>query len=441
MASVNERKLLGAIEQVVNLVNVGMAPTDAVMKVASESQFRPGEVRLIANAYNTGRTRKQHELGDDPTEKTAAFELADAAAALESLYPAEFKSAAVVSRETSVSSEYFVSPGIILGRRKEAGQAKPLAFPPLPALEPYPSDPTFQIKQASGRRQRREHAVNEARLKMAVAMDTMASRFSELVTYFKTAAHMPFPTVRQAAITLYGSLGERVMARVGAFSPYIQKEAAAEVDYSVDTPPLPLVGRLIEAVNEYHSCSQEHAKAAMVAASEAEQERPPKPHDPSASILGFDKEAKPGNPFTGALVGSATGSMTKDMLTGIAQKISPPDENAGIASTMKSLTDPQHESNLRNIRMQSMLQDLMTDDPVISGYHPHEVMQAFNEIGELSPRAVDQKLLMQALLRKRLTQGHFDQFEVGDLLGINNKLQQRDAPPAQANAQPNTSIL
>jgi hypothetical protein len=112
----------------------------------------------------------------------------------------------------------------------------------------------------------------------------------------------------------------------------------------------------------------------------------------------------------------------------------PPSTQSLVNQNMSALTDPQHESNLRNIRMQAMLQDLMTNDPVIAGYDPEETLSAFNEIGEASPRAADQRLVMQTLLRKRLSQGVLDPFEVDQLLGIEGKLRSRDQGRSDASA-------
>ena len=85
------------------------------------------------------------------------------------------------------------------------------------------------------------------------------------------------------------------------------------------------------------------------------------------------------------------------------------------------LLDPAHEARLRNIRAQSMLQDLIANDPTISQHDPNEALQAYNDIVAMAPRTADQGMVMQPLLRKRLTQGSLDPFELDQLLGMEDK--------------------
>ena len=84
----------------------------------------------------------------------------------------------------------------------------------------------------------------------------------------------------------------------------------------------------------------------------------------------------------------------------------------------QSLTDPEHETALRNIRAQSMLHDLVLNDPVISGHDPTEVAQAFNELADVAPQFVDSPAAMQALLRKRLEAGQMADFDVKQLVDM-----------------------
>jgi hypothetical protein len=84
----------------------------------------------------------------------------------------------------------------------------------------------------------------------------------------------------------------------------------------------------------------------------------------------------------------------------------------------QSLTDPEHEMALRGIRAQSMLHDMILNDPVISGHDPHEVGQAFNELADVAPQFVDSPAAMQALLRKRLESGQMADFDVKQLIDM-----------------------
>jgi hypothetical protein len=114
----------------------------------------------------------------------------------------------------------------------------------------------------------------------------------------------------------------------------------------------------------------------------------------------------------------------------MAEKLKGPDDNTRLNKVVSQLNDPEHEMRLREINTQSMLQDLMLNDDVISGYHPDEVTGAFNDIAQISPSVADQRMLMQSLLRKRLQQGQLDTFEQDKLLGFEDKLRRQSQPMA-----------
>lgn len=84
----------------------------------------------------------------------------------------------------------------------------------------------------------------------------------------------------------------------------------------------------------------------------------------------------------------------------------------------QGLTDPEHESALRNIRAQSMLHDMILNDPVLSGHDPHDVAMAFNELADVAPQFVDSPSAMTALLRKRLEAGQMADFDVKQLVDM-----------------------
>jgi hypothetical protein len=106
---------------------------------------------------------------------------------------------------------------------------------------------------------------------------------------------------------------------------------------------------------------------------------------------------------------------------GVGGVLGATDPDASRKGTMKAfqgLTDPEHETALRNIRAQGMLHDMIMNDPVISGHDPQEVASAFNELADVAPQFVDSPAAMQALLRKRLESGQMADFDVKQLLDM-----------------------
>jgi hypothetical protein len=80
-----------------------------------------------------------------------------------------------------------------------------------------------------------------------------------------------------------------------------------------------------------------------------------------------------------------------------------------------------------------MIQDFMLNDEVISGYDPDEVISAYNEISELSPRSSVQPAIIRPLLRKHLTQGAIEPFEAAEMADIETKLMKNQSGVQQGN--------
>ena len=93
-----EQKLIAAIEKAAALVNEGLSPNDAIIKSAAAADIPAGHINLMVHAYNTGRTTKQREQGENTIEKSADFQLADAPTVLEALYPKTVKTSAEIVR-------------------------------------------------------------------------------------------------------------------------------------------------------------------------------------------------------------------------------------------------------------------------------------------------------------------------------------------------------
>jgi hypothetical protein len=99
------------------------------------------------------------------------------------------------------------------------------------------------------------------------------------------------------------------------------------------------------------------------------------------------------------------------------------------------LEDPQHANELRKIKTHAMINSMMTDpDSPISGHDPEKVLQAYNEIAQLAPRAAEQPAVLGPLLRRRL-EGHAEPFEAKEMTDIEKGLAASKAPT------PNTSLL
>ncbi len=421
-----EAKLVTAVEKTAALVNAGQQPNDAIVKVATEMSLPAGHVGLVVHAYNTGRTAQQRNAGDNPLEKAADFDMANADQILERLYPGTVKTAAAVAREQAVSFEYAVPPtGMLQRREKRARRAETVDWKMCDPPPPRPGDPVTRVKRAYNRHVENNKQIDEARRLASASYDKSAAMLDDVVTYLRTPGHLPYGDAKLEVTRRFGAIGTSIMEKAAALWPRATKEAATGQLAPPKDRIYDLVGGLIDELTRHNQLKVAYEKTAAARRQDSETTLRPFVQPLSRSILEDSSEKQAASPFAWGV----TGGMTKDLLDGVAKKISPPDDSKLLQHSLSQLTDPQHEAELRNIRTQAMLQDLMTNDDVIKGYEPDDVLTAFNEIGEVAPRAIDQRLIMQTLLRKRLAQGQLDPYEVDQLLSMEGKLKSRNEVP------------
>jgi hypothetical protein len=93
------------------------------------------------------------------------------------------------------------------------------------------------------------------------------------------------------------------------------------------------------------------------------------------------------------------------------------------------LLDPTHESTMQRIQMQAMLTEFLSSDPVISTYDSDQVVEAFNQITQMTPRASLQPAIMRGQIRKMLQQQDaMEPFEAGQLIDVERGLKDVSAP-------------
>lgn len=444
MSEQTRTKIMQAIEKSALLVNDGDSPNDAIVKAAQEYGIPSGNIDLMVHAYNVGRTRRQFENSSDTWDKAADFDTADAGVVREKLFPSTVKTASQRRRDEAISTQYALSPTGLLERRQvRQKQAEAIDWKLVDTPAPYPSDPNTAMQKASGRVDRDRQNVESDRRRMTAMMDKAAATLGELEDYFRSPGCQPIPIVRENVMLLHGGHGEKIMDQLISLSPGLAKLA----DHQVSVPRMlpPALGRPYELVEQivgelltYAELKDTFTKNAADAQQQAEVLLGPFVQSgASPSVLSGQpliKRSGAGNDIRGGLLGFAMGQ--------IASGLKPPDNKAMLQGHLNSLTDPNHEAELRKVRSQAMLQNMMLNDDVISGHDPDDALMAYNEIVEMAPHLQDQSLAVQSLMRKRLTQVALDPSEVDQLLGMEGKKRNNSQPyPMPAGVAADGSVL
>jgi hypothetical protein len=84
---------------------------------------------------------------------------------------------------------------------------------------------------------------------------------------------------------------------------------------------------------------------------------------------------------------------------------------------------------MARIKMQAMLNDFLSNDPVISTYDVDDVLDAFNQVSQLVPRSSLQPAVMRGQLRKLLQQQDaMEPFEANQLVEVEKGLKAVQEP-------------
>ena len=424
-----EQKLIAAIEKAAALVNSGIAPNTAIIKSAGEANIPAGHINLMVHAYNTGRTNKQREQGENTHEKAADFSLADADVVLNALYPRHVKTSSALEREAVVSTEYAVSPRGFLARRQKALDKAAAVIQPLPekTFVPAPRDEKAAAERAYAQKVATQREAEEARRVKTMAYHKAAAAMDELHEYFRRPGNMSFGDALVEVDLRLGVDGVNVLNKLAGVYPHLEKQAATHRSHFGSAGPYTLVSNVLDALEEYNSARVKaavHEKTVAPLAAKSEPVTGSILHDPknepltlkSAGDEDKKKDSKqPLTSFSGALsgIGRTMGDATKlpEALTGKG----PADAKN---KAFMNISNPEHENRLQQIKARGVLNDLIVNDPVISGYDPHEVAVAYNQLAELAPNFTGSSAAMQALLRKRLEAGQLADFDVKQVLDM-----------------------
>jgi hypothetical protein len=426
--SAEEQQLVEAVRRANDLVEGGMAPDQALAKVAREEKFGPGKIRLVAHAYNTGRQLGQWQSGGNVLDKLASYPLADPEKVIADLYGGEKKASERLPDEyASPPDRWWKRPA----REKAAREMPPLADRPAP----YPRDSMAALHRAYGAVQRHQQMTEEWSRRAAAAADRVRHHVGGLVHYFKKTARdrLPFAAVEQAARTYFGNAAPPLLDLVYSQAHLREKRAAAGL--TVQKSPLDLESEPFSSIRACIQAAEDCVRARQALAAcrtkeatvreeafrpfvQASGPRPPGPQ------RGSDKAAADIVMFNTPIAATA-GSMVSRLLENVPQT-----KKELLEDIWLELEDPTHRNELRKIRSHAMLTRFMTDpDDPISGYDPDKVLQAYNEISQVAPRVADNAALLRPVLHRRLA-GLMEPFEAKELADTERIMaQSRDITP------------
>jgi hypothetical protein len=441
LSSDSETELIAGVKEAVELVDEhGKTPDEALEKVARENDWGQHMVRFAAHAYNTGKQTAQRETSDESLGKLAEFSIADPDKVVEAIWPKEVKSASVQQSETAVSSDYDASPPWLQSRKVTASREKAASADGLFAVEKkaedYQPDPRTKMAKEWNRHLDLKRDAEEARFKAAVATEGVAGEMGRLREYFRKSAsdRLPFHVVEHAVQTYFPKAAQALLDY--AYEKNNMKEARAK-----DTPlPADAIDRGSEPFTMIKVCMdlgvrvrrlrgihkeagdavKRHEETDLAPFGWAPQRRAQSQKMASRYLIKDDGSEKAAIGVMGSVLGGALGSQSRGMLDSALSGAPTAGTVEARKGIVNDLNDPRHEAELRQIRAQALLSEMMDDD-VIGGHSPENVTSAYNEISQLAPQGSMQPLVLRSLLRRHL-QGNVEPFEAQEVADIERKV-------------------
>lgn len=420
-----EGRIIDALEKAANFMNKGDSPNEAIIKAAGAHKIPSGHIHLMVNAVNTGRTNVQRTSSDDPLEKAAEFPIADTETILSALYPDKIKTASEQYTTSVVSDEYTKPPRWLEQQASFEKAARAVNWKMTDKKpEPLPRDETHLMKKALSDVHRLKRAVEEKRMAAAVVREKAVKLAAELRAYFMGTPKDPFPVAYSKAASYFGDKAEKILEHIASQMPKkitkgYEKKAVYMGGATMRDKPYTLISDIIKTAGDYIAKRDEWQDAAEAFSKEAAQTLRPFDHlSIGRSVLDVPSSPLEKTAWLGDFVRGGLGTLAgANMAKEIAKRIPPTALDSLERKDLEGLIDPRHEQEIRNIQSEAMLNDLMAHDDVIRGYHPDDVLDAYNEVAQMAPHAAGKKAIVRDMMRKRLSGGPqaFDQFTTSDL--------------------------
>lgn len=401
-----EQRLIGSVRDAISQTNTGIDPNKALAKSAAAKNYEPEFVGRMVEMYNTSRTLA-HLKNASGAKRANDFPLASTDKVLAIMFP---KRANVTDLPRGFGETGKAANLMKMPRYETPGIEKAAEYLP---------DGGLKVKKVMDKLADMKRSLIDMRTDYTAASMRREAALHKVATYFRTPGHKAFEDVDAEMQSMFGKAGSLVMDVVwGAIgTPAREKRASVQAK--------PRLADLAQApyshVNEFVEQSKRMAKIAndqrTLEADIAELDKGFK-----ARLSNFPKKA--------GIADTVFGNMISETLQG-----NPVTGGSGSAPGRKALedatqaaTDPAHESIIKGIQTESMLQDLIANDPVVAKYDPADVVDAYNDISKFAPISSTQPAVLRGYLRRMLESSPnvkgrvMEGFEANQLADIETKM-------------------
>lgn len=448
MDSHTEHCIASAVSSAVKLIKTGTAPNDALYKVAQDHKFHPEIVKRMGEAINVSRTLA-HLKTASGAEKAASFPLVDAAAVIEKMYPEKPVGEAEVKAASYVPDCY--NRAETMDFQKEARTTNRLTkLPPLTEkkAEALPVDPASAARKQLSQVRELERLEKQAKSNYRIACVHLLGAAGDIGQVIRDTCPGAYADIERRAVATYGPMGKMAMDmvyRAGNLDNRRYNIKRAELSgtperlvWDMSASPMKEIDQLIksaEAVSDLALAVVEREIAHEEFRAKSNLKRAADDGTPNMvldTILGSaPAKREEVFPVDGAGFRKAAVDLLTPVLTGgaMAMGLKEPQSTDKYRDALGEAYDPVHRAEMDKVHVKAMLNDFISNDPIISSYDPAEAATAYNSIAQMSPEAAKQPALMRGLLRSTLQKGGvMEPFEVKQMSDIENTMKDSVSP-------------
>ena len=407
ISSDNKQRLVQLVNKTANLVNDGMAPTDALVKAASDGDYPSEYVLRAAEAYN-GAAHLAYFKSAGTEERGNSFSLADGTEALSRIV-----SSANVSNKTaeSLPLAYVSEPNTYF---TTAPLDESFMF-----VEKKASAASFNELQKAASSLEKQDKLSTASYQTVynVACESLASSIKDFrEKTAKVSEHRRTHWAREM-IEKHGKESLDVISlATGITGAECLKLSANKVGFfSLGNAELDSLDSIVRGYNQTTNLNEKLAQAEHDMYMNAVER-----NDLLDTLSGVRKYA---NTVKTSIFGVADAAGTpNDILTQLVPGSDATPESIQ-RSALDSLADPSFVDASSRIDKALLLHRLMKTDPIIGSKEPKELEQAFSEISSIAPTASRSEPLLRSMLRRRLEAGQqIDDFSLNQMLNMEDKM-------------------
>ena len=456
-----EKTLSKALVSAIQNVNDGGTPHEALAKSANDHGLTPQFACRMTEAYNASKTVKY--LQSTEGEKRAHdFDLANHEEVLRLMYkdnpPAKEVTAATKFIPGKVYTAAKAAPEMTKaagedtpGKRDGTGPAKGSYMDRVFGKgrreadgEECPSKKKKREKKAAPALRNNQvtklaslvteldRAGAELRMERAHAGDQILKSACSLKDSLRIPGHESFEELERRVTSTYGEMGKKAMDIIWGMSDFerLGEKRASAPDRLLLMGTGPTYDSAREMMKWLEKAAridkqvQEWQKSKAQVTELLSEQSGQQPGGTGATFV--SDPGMPRRPATAPLVdvdkAVGGGARAYESKEAADKGVSVSDPTGFLAAPSKpaapvSIFDPAHEGKLRAIRTRIVVNDMISNDPILSAHPPEAVFNAYNELSRIAPGITNEPIVIRSLIGRSLqTGGRMEQNEIKQLL-------------------------